>query len=157
MKTLFILLLVGTLAGAVGWRYYQRQQNLTFGDRAAALAERGREVAGEARDAVMAKAEEWNLTPDNIKAELKKTGRIFRSRASALGETMDDTRITTVIKGKYVVEKNLSVFDISVECLDGEVKLSGSVNSAEQIGHAVKLALQTNGVHSVVSHLAVKT
>ena len=157
MKILLILLLVGSLAGAFGWRYYQQHQNPSMGDRPVALADRGREAVIEAKDAMVAQAAEWNLTPDNIKAELKKNGRVIRSRAVAVGEVVDDVRIATVIKGKYVVEKNLSVFDISVECRNGEVKLTGSVDSADQIGHAVKLALQTNGVHSVVSHLAVRT
>jgi len=97
------------------------------------------------------------LTPENIKDELAKTGQVVRSRAVEVGERMDDARIIAVIRGKYVVEKNLSSFDISVECHEGAVKLTGSVNSPGQIGQAVALALQTNGVHHVVSDLSVKT
>jgi osmotically-inducible protein OsmY len=157
MKTLLVLLLLCVIGGAFGWQYYQRSQNPTVGQQAAALAERTREVAGQAKEIVAAKAEEWKLTPDNIKEELGKTGRIVRSRAIAIGERMDDARIVAVIKGKYVVEKNLSSFDISVECHDGAVKLTGSVTSPAQVGQAMALALQTNGVHNVISDLSVKT
>ena len=157
MKTLFLLLLVGTIAGAIGWQYYQHNQKPTIAERAAALAEHSREMAIEAKEAVAAKADEWKLNPDSIKDELAKTGRVVRSRAIAVGERMEDARIVTVIKGKYIAEKNLSSFDISVECRDGAVKLTGSVFSADQIGQAMGLALQTSGVHSVISDLSVKT
>jgi len=157
MKTLFVLLLLCVIGGAFGWQYYQRSQTPTIAERAAALAERTRETAIQAKEVVAAKAEEWKLTPDNIKDELGKTGRVVRSRAIAAGERMDDARIVAVIKGKYVVEKDLSSFDISVECRDGAVKLTGSVNFPAQIGQAVALALQTSGVHNVVSDLSVKT
>lgn len=157
MKTVLILLLVAVLGGAVAWRYYQRTHPTTFGERASAFAERSRKMAIDARDAMAAKAEGWELTPQNIRDELAKTGRVVRTRAVAVGERMEDVRIVTVLKGKYVVEKNLSSFDVGVECQDGEVTLSGSVRFPEQIGQAVGLALQTSGVHRVVSRLTVKT
>lgn len=157
MKTLFVVLVLGVIAGAFGWQYYQRSQKPTIAERAAALAERTKAAAIQTKDAVVAQAEEWKLTPENIKDELDRNGRVVRSRAIAVGERMDDARIVTVIKGKLIVEKNLSVLDIGVECHDGAVKLTGKVDSAAQIGQAVTLALQTTGVHNVVSDLAVKT
>lgn len=155
MKTLFILLLLAAIAGAFGWRYYQRSQNPTLGDRAAAIAEHSKEMAINAKDAAMAKFEEWNLTPENIKSELSKTGQIVGSRATVVGEKTEDARIITLIKSRYLVEKNLSSFSISVGCKEGEVSLT-SVNEPNQIAQAVALALQTNGVRSVVSRLQVK-
>lgn len=156
MKTLFVLLLIAVIAGAFGWQHYQRSQKPTIQQRAAELAERSRDVAQEARDAVAAKVEDWNLTPESIKNELAKTGQVMRTRAITIGERIDDARIITVIKGKYVVERKLSSLAISVECRDGAVRLSGSVNSADQVAQAVALALKTNGVQSVVSKLSVK-
>ncbi|HEY4245466.1 MAG TPA: BON domain-containing protein [Lacunisphaera sp.] len=157
MKTLFVLLVLGVIAAAFGWQHYQHNQTPTLSQRAAALAERTRAAADEAKGVVSAKTREWNLTPDHIKDELAKTGQIVRSRAIVVGEKMDDARIIAVIKGKYVVERNLSSFDISVDCHEGTVKLAGWVNSPAQIGRAVELALQTNGVHHVVSDLSLKT
>lgn len=157
MKTLFVILVLGVIATAFGWQYYQHNQTPTIGQRAAMLAERTRAAAEEAKGVVSAKAREWNLTPDHIRDELTNTGRVVRSRAIIAGEKMDDARIIAVIKGKYVVEKNLSSFDISVNCDDGTVKLAGWVNSPAQIGRAIELALQTNGVHHVISDLSLKT
>ncbi len=157
MKTLFFLLVLGLIATAFGWQYYQHNQTPTISQRAAVLAERTRAAAEEAKEVVSAKAREWNLTPDHIQDELTKTGRVVRSRAMVAGEKMEDARIVAVIKGKYVVERNLSSFDISVDCDGGTVKLTGWVNSPAQIGRAVELALQTNGVHHVVSDLSLKT
>lgn len=157
MKTLLVLLVLGVIASAFGWQYYQQHQKPTMADHAALIAERTRAVAIEGRDLVSAKAREWKLTPENIREELGKTGQVVRSRAIAVGEKLDDARIIAVIKAKYVAEKNLSSFDIAVECDAGAVKLTGSVSSPAQIGRAMELALQTTGVHHVISDLSLKT
>jgi len=157
MKTLFILLLIAVLATAYGWRHYRRGGSDSFRERTTALSEGTRRMAIEAKDAVSARIEEWNLTPENIRRELIETGRVVRTRVAAIGGTMEDARILVVIKGKYAAEKSLSVFDIGVECEGGEVKLSGSVDSSDQIGRAMALALNTTGVRTVVSRLSVKT
>ena len=157
MKTLFFILVVSVMVGAIGWQNYQHRKTPTIAQRAAVLAVQTRDVALEAKEAVVAKAGEWKLAPENIREDLAKSGRVIRSRAMVVGEKMDDARIIAVIKSKYIVEKNLSSFEISVECHDGAVKLTGSVNSHAQIGEAMALALQTNGVHNVISDLSVKT
>ncbi len=156
MKTALFFLLIGAILGAVGWRYYQRTQNPTIGQRVEAVADKTREAAGDAKDAVAGKAEDWKLSPENIKDELSRTGKVVRSKAKVVGERMDDARIVAVIKGKYVVESNLSALAITVECRDGAVKLTGSATSPESISRAIRLALETNGVHNVVSQLVVK-
>ena len=157
MKTAIFFLLIGIIAGAVGWRYYQRSQNPTVGQRVEDLADKSREAATDAKEAIATRADVWKLSTENIREELARTGRVVRSTAKAAGERIDDARIVTVIKGKYVVEKDLSAFAINVDCRDGQVQLTGSVSSAEHIGRAVKLALETSGVHDVVSQLEVKS
>jgi osmotically-inducible protein OsmY len=156
MKTAFFCLLLGALLGAIGWRYYERTQNPTLGQRVEDVADKARAAAGETQAAVADKAEDWKLTPENIKEELRKTGRVVRSKAKAVGERLDDARIIAVIKGKYVIEKDLSTFAITVDCRDGAVRLTGSVTAFEHIARAVTLALQTGGVHSVDSQLVVR-
>jgi len=156
MKTAVFFLLIGAILGAVGWRYYQRTQNPTIGQRMDAVADKTREVADNTKDAVAGKAEDWKLSPENIKEELGRTGRVVRSKAKVVGERMDDARIVAVIKGKYVVDSNLSALAITVECRDGAVKLSGSATSPENIARAIRLALETSGVHNVASQLVVK-
>ena len=156
MKTALIFLLIGAVLGAVGWQYYQRSQHPTAGQRIEKIADKSRDTAKDTKDTVVEKAEDWKLTPENIKEELAKTGRVVRAKARSVSESIDDARIIAVIKGKYVVEKDLSSLAIKVECRNGDVQLSGSVTAEEHIARAVTLALQTNGVHNVNSQLVVK-
>lgn len=67
-----------------------------------------------------------------------------------------DSAITAKIKSKYLVEKNLSSFKISVETKDNTVILSGFVDSAEQKARAEKIATSVDGVKSVKNALVVK-
>ena len=64
-------------------------------------------------------------------------------------------RIIALIKAKYTLDKELSARHITVASTDGHVKLSGSVQSPDQIGRAIVLALDTDGVVDVESSLRV--
>ncbi len=130
MKTLIILVL-GAALGIGGYMYYQRTQHPTLAQRAGDAAETTRDKAGEIKDTVVEKSR-------------------------AVGEKMDDARIITAIKGKYVLDKDLSAIAISVSCTDGKVVLTGSAASEELIGRAVRLANETSGVKNVVSRLTVR-
>jgi len=156
MKTAIFFLLIGIVVGALGWRYYQRTQHPTAGQRMEDLADKTRQAASDTKDAVAGKAEDLKLSPENIKQELAQSGRVVRSKARVVGDRIDDARIIAVIKAKYVVDSNLSALAISVECRDGAVKLTGSATSPENIGRAITLALETHGVHNVVSQLVVR-
>jgi osmotically-inducible protein OsmY len=83
-----------------------------------------------------------------------------RRKASDLGtkiaDASADARIVTVIKAKYAEDKDLSVWKISVSCDHGHVSLSGTVSVPEDIGKAVALALETDGVSDVTYTLDVK-
>lgn len=67
-----------------------------------------------------------------------------------------DSAITAKIKSKYLVEKNLSSFKVSVETKDNTVILSGFIDSAEQKARAEKIATSVDGVKSVKNALVVK-
>lgn len=67
-----------------------------------------------------------------------------------------DSAITAKIKSKYLVEKNLSSFKVSVETKDNTVILSGFIDSAEQKARAEKIATSVDGVKSVKNVLVVK-
>ena len=157
MKTALLFLIIGAIAGAVGWRYYERTQNPTLAQRTGDLVDKTKEVAVGTKDAVVAKADDLKLSSENIKDELAKTGQVVRKKAKVAGEIMADARIIAVIKGKYVLEKELSAFAITVNCQDGQVNLTGAVTAPEHIGKAVQLALETSGVHDVVSQLVVRS
>ncbi|WP_438481762.1 BON domain-containing protein [Oleiharenicola lentus] len=163
MKNAIIFFLLGLIAGAFGWHYYQRSQatkayagNPTVGQRVDSAVERSKDAAVDAKDAVVNKTSDWNLNSDSIKRELSETGRVVRSKAKVVGERIDDARIVTVLKGKYLVEKELSTLAINVDCRDGNVTLHGTAPSEALIGRAITLALETSGVTNVESRLAVR-
>lgn len=111
--------------------YYQRTQHPTLKQRAGDVVETTREKAGEIKDAVV-------------------------DKSRTVGERVDDARIIAAIKGKYVLDKDLSVLAISVACVDGRVVLTGSAATPELVLRATRLANETNGVKSVASQLTVR-
>lgn len=98
---------------------------------------------------------------EKIKEELSNTGKVIREKTrqagNAIADATDNARITGTIKTKLIEEPGLSAFKIDVDTTDGVVTLSGTVSSYEQIGKAMSLAWETEGVHKVVSSLQVKS
>jgi hypothetical protein len=123
-------------------------------------ADKTKEVAVNVKNAVSDKLTEWKLTPSDIKADLEKSGRVVRDKTVAagekVGEVADNARVVTVIKSKYVADSDLSALKISVDADNGVVTLNGSVKSADLVGRAIELALDTSGVHQVISLLKVE-
>jgi hypothetical protein len=139
MKYLLVFL-VGFAAGAYVFRYH-----------APAIAESG----STARDSLNSHLQQWRLTPDDIRHDLSQTGEVVRTQAARAGDKISDARITAVIKSKYVLDRDLSALDIHVETHGGYVALSGTAASAELIGRALALALDTDGVTNVTAKLTI--
>ncbi len=106
MKKTLIILLLGIVIGAVGWHFYQRTFAPTVTQRAEALGERTREAAAETKKAAVSSTKE-------------------------LGEHIEDAAIVALIKGKYVMDRDLSALAITVDCTNGFVVLKGSVATPE--------------------------
>lgn len=151
MKSLSIFVL-GLLIGVLGYHFYLQRQ-APPGDFRAPV-ERARTGAREVGDRVAEKLADWNLTGDDIKRDLAEGGRVIRNKARVAGARIDDARIVSVIKAKYVLDDGLKALDIKVNCRDGHVQLRGQVPSHEAIGRAVALALETDGVVEVDAELA---
>jgi osmotically-inducible protein OsmY len=130
MKT-FLILLVGVILGVLGYQYYQRTQHPTLAQRTGDVVDTTKEKAGELKDKVV-------------------------EQSRTVGERVDDARIITAIKGKYVIDKDLSVLAISVSCTDGKVVLTGTVDSDALVAKAAKLARETSGVVGVSNRLTVR-
>jgi hyperosmotically inducible protein len=120
-------------------------------------------VAAGAKNAEAATKNEMDklgLTPDNIRDELARSGKVIRRKSEAVGHAISDAtadaRITAAIKAKLVGDPDLSAVAISVSTTDGVVTLSGSASSPENIRRAMTLAYDTDGVTQVVSTLLVK-
>ena len=67
-----------------------------------------------------------------------------------------DSAITTKIKGKYVADSIVSVFNISVRTWEGTVTLSGTVGSYLAREQAEALAKETSGVTAVNNQIIVE-
>ena len=147
MKALFIFL-VGFAAGILALAWYR--------DDFTPKATVAREKASALKDSIGQKLEDWHLTPEEIKADLRKTGEVVRSNAKAAGGTINDARLVAQINAKFVLDGDLSARAIDVDCTDGKVTLRGTVPSEALIGRAVALALDTSGVTHVNAKLTVK-
>ena len=124
-------------------------------------ADKTKEMAVDAKDAIHDKLVDWKLTSSDIKSDLAKGGRIVRSKAAAAGAStgamFDNAKVVTVINAKLVADAHLSAIKINVDADQGVVTLKGTVKSPDLIGRAIGLALDTDDVTRVVSLLTVET
>lgn len=74
----------------------------------------------------------------------------------SVGDFIDDTAITTEVKAKILVEKDLSALDISVDTVDGVVTLTGNAKSQALAERAEQIARQVKGVKQVDNKLIIK-
>jgi osmotically-inducible protein OsmY len=127
MKTLLVFLL-GIVIGVLGWRYYERSH--------------------------------WSGSADDFAGHTREKATDFKDKvvdeAKVVGAEAGDARIIGVIKGKYLLDKDLSTLAITVNCHNGKVVLTGSAGSRELIARAADLARATDGVHAVNNQLTVK-
>lgn len=116
---------------------------------------RAREAARDTQSAIGNQLREWNLTPDDLRDDLRRGTEIVRTKAKQAGAELGDARILTVIKAKFVLDRDLSALDINVDVAQGRVTLKGRVATAALVGRAIALALETDGVMTVASQLTV--
>jgi hyperosmotically inducible protein len=72
------------------------------------------------------------------------------------GEVIDDSTITTKVKTKLFQDQVLSGFAISVTTFEGEVTLTGSVDTPLEKKRASNLARKVYGVNGVNNLLKLK-
>jgi hyperosmotically inducible periplasmic protein len=153
----FLALVLGIALGAAGLWYFSSTQGKTNVQSASREVE---SAAKSASDAVQDKVRELDLSPQKIKDELARSGHVVRQKAQEAGQAINDAtldaRITTAIKAKFVTSRDLPSLSISVNTTAGVVTLSGMVNSADDIGKAMVLAMGTDGVRQVISTLQIK-
>jgi osmotically-inducible protein OsmY len=159
-------LILGIVLGAVGFWFLQKkarehpEAELRYEHSAAQLRTNATAAAQNMSDALRAKLDTLGLSTDQIKDELTRNGKIFRHKAQDIGDqavdAASDARAVIEIKAKYASDTTLSVWSISVGCTQGHVMLSGAVASPDDIGRAVAIALDVDGVRDVTSTLEVK-
>lgn len=159
-------LVLGIVVGAAGFWFVQKKAlehpaaQERYEQSAAQLRASATEAAHNMSDALRAKLDTLDLRSDQITDELTRSGKIFRRKAQDLGDQVvdaaSDVRAVAEIKAKCAADPTLSVWTISAGCTQGHVTLSGTVASPEDIGKAVAIALDADGVRDVTSTLEVK-
>ena len=76
--------------------------------------------------------------------------------ANNAGTAVDDTMITGKVKAALLADSEVKGLDIHVDTKDGDVTLSGTVDSQAQIDNAQRIAKTIDGVKNVNSTLTVK-
>lgn len=166
MRGFFNGLVIGIIIGALAYWYIEKKARehpaaeQHYQQAAAQTGSNAVNTAEDAADALKAKLDTLDLHGDEIRQELEHTGEVIRHKAHDIGAeavtAASDTRAVTEIKTKYAMDPSLSVWKISVSCSQGHVTLSGTVSSPQDIGKAIALALDADGVRDVTSTIQVK-
>jgi len=84
------------------------------------------------------------------------TGCAATQKKESTGQYVDDSVITTKVKGAIFDDPVLKVFQINVKTYKGVVQLSGFVDSQQSVKKAGEVAASVSGVVSVENDLNVK-
>lgn len=87
---------------------------------------------------------------------LTATGCAVTRGQETVGAYVDDTGITTLIKSRFIENKQVDASSIKVETLNGTVMLSGFAKSLAEKTTAESIARGVNGVKSVRNEIAVR-
>lgn len=74
----------------------------------------------------------------------------------SVGTQIDDAKITSKIKIKFLEDKEIKAFSIDVDTVNGVVTLTGIVETEEQRRRAVEIAKSVPGVKAVINNLQIK-
>lgn len=66
-----------------------------------------------------------------------------------------DADVTAKVKAALLDDANSKGFDIAVATLNGDVRLTGLVDSQSQIDHVIGVASSVKGVHSIHDELGL--
>ena len=132
--TLLVILVIGVAAFFFGYRWGAHPEDArpaaTTGAKPAIDTSRARETGAEIGTAVAKGANEAERAAEN-------------------------GAITAKIKAKMALDDHVKAANIDIDTAGSVVTLSGRVGSDEERKRAVQLARETDGVTSVVDHLAV--
>ena len=89
-------------------------------------------------------------------ALLSATGCAVTRGQQSVGAYVDDTAITTAVKGRFIDNPDVDASSIKVETLNGTVMLSGFAKSYKERDTAGNITMKVNGVKSVKNEIAVR-
>lgn len=153
----FLSFLLGVVLGAAGYWFFAQTRPSSA---SVAASDQNAPIGATNSSITSTQSVRSSFDSEKIKDELARTGRVIREKTETAGQAIADAtanaRITAEIKTKLIRDSGLSAFKIDVSTTDGVVTLSGTVSSYDEISKAIQLALQTDGVHQVISTIQVK-
>ncbi len=106
-----------------------------------------------------ARMAEWKLNPSDIQADLDNNKEIVRTKnpeAGAPTGTTDKSVVESMVKSRLQADSDIAALKLRVSAdKHGEVTLKGKAHSADEVGRAIALALDTEGVTKVTSKLKI--
>jgi osmotically-inducible protein OsmY len=87
---------------------------------------------------------------------LTATGCAVQRGQETVGAYVDDSGITTLVKARFVENKQVDAASISVETLKGTVMLSGFAKNAAERATAESIARGVKGVTNVRNEIAIR-
>lgn len=111
--------------------------------------------------AVTARMSQWKLNPSDIQADLNNNKDIIRTKGTEVGAPtgrMDKSVIESAVKARLESDSSIAPLKLKVSAnKEGDVKLSGKADSAQEVGRAIALALDTQGVTKVTSKVRLNS
>jgi hyperosmotically inducible periplasmic protein len=80
-----------------------------------------------------------------------------KEQAATAGKAIDDAAITAAVKAGILAEPGLKVLKIDVDTRDGQVMLTGSADSVENMQKATTVANGVQGVKAVDNRIAISS
>lgn len=100
---------------------------------------------------------EWNLQAEDIRADLAAGREIVRTKDAAAGAptgSSDKSMVKNMVNSRLQADSSLAALELDVNAQgNGHVELEGKAQNAEQVGRAIALALDTEGVNKVTSKI----
>ena len=87
---------------------------------------------------------------------LTATGCAVQRGQETLGAYIDDTGITTLVKSRFIENKQVDASSIKVETLNGTVMLSGFAKNGQERATAETIARGVKGVVAVRNEVTVR-
>lgn len=83
-------------------------------------------------------------------------GMTLKDGNATVGNAVDDTVITARVKSALFALPEIKSFDIAVITRNGEVQLSGYIDSPEQVNRILAIVRGVEGVQSVTNEMTIK-
>ena len=97
----------------------------------------------------------WATTLFVIGALLSPVAAYSADTTTKAKDYVEDSTITTKVKGEFAKDKQVSAMDIHVDTDHGVVKLTGNAKTKDEADKAVSIAKTTKGVMSVNNQIKV--